>query len=81
MWNSGERPLPVGSSLPGEVQRVLDTRCPRDPFVDELVEVLNRWAQDMTAWAKAVREDIKAIEDHVGMAHGDPGDPPPVPWK
>jgi hypothetical protein len=49
--------------------------------VAELTAVFNRWAQDMTAWAKAVREDILAIEDHLGMPKGDPGDPPPVPWK
>lgn len=46
-----------------------------------VAETFNRWAQDMTTWAKAVREDILAIEDELGMPHGDPGDPPPVPWK
>lgn len=51
------------------------------PELLKAVEVFNRWAQDMTAWAKAVREDILRIEGHVGLAQGDPGDPPPVPWK
>lgn len=46
-----------------------------------LAEVLNRWAQDMTSWAKAVREDLLALEAAIGKKDGDPGDPPPVPWK
>lgn len=44
-------------------------------------EVFNRWAQDMTGWAKAVRDDLLRIENKLGLPHGDPGDPPPVPWK
>ena len=51
------------------------------PALKQSLEMINRWAQDMTAWAKAAREDILRIEDHLGLPHGDPGDPPPVPWK
>ena len=56
-------------------------RAAQVPALEEVVEVFNRWAQDMTSWAKAVREDILRIEDHLRLPHGDPGDPPPLPWK
>lgn len=73
------------SLLEGDEALLAGTRASRtlltDPALAELTAVFNRWAQDMTAWATAVREDILAIEGHLGMPHGDPGDPPPVPWK
>lgn len=77
-WQLGKRPVPCGSSLAGEVQSALQ-HC--DPALVDAIEAINRWMQDMTSWAKAVREDIRNLEEHCGLEQGDPGDPPPVPWK
>lgn len=52
-----------------------------NPVLQESLEIFNRWAQDMTAWARAVRKDLLALEQTIGQKGGDPGDPPPVPWK
>jgi len=83
-WGLGRPPSPggalakLGSLLPGEVTHALDGR---DRALADAIEALNRWAQDMTSWARAVREDLLALEARIGQKGGDPGEPPPVPWK
>ena len=38
------------------------------------------WMNDMAKWGRDVRQDIKDIENKLGMSPGgDPGDPPPPP--
>jgi hypothetical protein len=40
---------------------------------------LEAWLTEMSQWAARVRSDIRRIEDHLRLAAGDPGAPPPPP--
>lgn len=42
-------------------------------------ELLKAWMRDMKAWGEEVRDDIIRLEAALGVATGDPGDPPPAP--
>ncbi len=47
---------------------------------DELDRV-NQWMQAMVEWGKNVRDDIIRLESSTKIGLGDPGDPPPAPWR
>ncbi len=47
----------------------------------QLVTYLGEWMRDMKAWGEDVRDDIIRLESAVGVAPGEPGDPPPAPRK
>lgn len=42
---------------------------------------LLRWMNSMVEWGKNVRDDIIRLESATGIGPGDPGDPPPTPWR
>ncbi len=46
-----------------------------------VVEWLYLWARDMHVWSCRVRDDILTLERFVGIAEGNPGDPPMPPPK
>ena len=45
----------------------------------ELKDFLAAWMRDLKTWGQDVRDDIIRLETAVGVASGDPGDPPPAP--
>lgn len=47
----------------------------------EDVKRLLNWMDSMVEWGKNVRDDIIRLESSTGIAAGDPGDPPPTPWR
>jgi hypothetical protein len=47
---------------------------------EELKRLLG-WMDSMVEWGKNVRDDIIRLESNLGAAAGDPGDPPPTPWR
>jgi hypothetical protein len=47
----------------------------------EHVKRLLEWMDSMVEWGKNVRDDIIRLESSLGVAAGDPGDPPPTPWR
>ena len=49
--------------------------------VKQLVKQLAAWMRDMRAWGELVRDDIIRMESALGLAPGDPGDPPPAPRR
>ena len=48
---------------------------------ENLATCLAAWMRDMKTWGQDVRDDIIRLEAAVGVARGDPGDPPPAPRK
>lgn len=47
----------------------------------EAIEELIDWLESIVEWGKNVRDDIVRLEGAMGIGAGDPGDPPPSPWK
>ena len=47
------------------------------PEINTLIE----WMESMVEWGKNIRDDIIRLEGALGVSAGDPGDPPPSPWK
>ena len=47
----------------------------------EMIEAIVNWGRDMDRWGQTVRDDIVRLEAALGLAPGDPGDPPPPPWE
>ncbi len=47
----------------------------------ELRKLMQDWMDDMIGWGQDVRDDIIRLEAAAGLPTGDPGDPPPRPWK
>jgi hypothetical protein len=59
---------------------------PRYPLPDpkvtpEHIDHLVQWMNSIIAWGENVRDDILRLEVKVGIDTGDPGDPPPPPWR
>ena len=52
-----------------------------DKIEKDEVEHLLHWMNSMVEWGKNVRDDIIRLESSLGVAAGDPGDPPPTPWR
>lgn len=52
-----------------------------DAITGEEVGRLLEWMDAMVQWGKNVRDDIIRLESNAGLAPGDPGDPPPTPWR
>ena len=50
------------------------------PDLDNFMEWLTKYVEDMHVWGQRVRKDIRKLEEHTGLGHGDPGDPPAGPW-
>ena len=48
---------------------------------DEDVLTLLRWMDALVQWGKNVRDDIIRLESSANLVPGDPGDPPPTPWR
>lgn len=48
---------------------------------EQEVKRLLGWMDSMVEWGKNVRDDIIRLESSTGIAAGDPGDPPPTPWR
>jgi hypothetical protein len=44
-------------------------------------KALAEWMEAMVEWGQEVRDDINRLESGLGIGAGDPGDPPPSPWK
>ena len=47
--------------------------------LENTLKWLYQYARDMHSWGQNVRDDIVRLEDHAGLAPGDPGDPPDGP--
>ena len=56
----------------------LDVDFPKIPDANLRI-TLAKWMRDMKLWGQEVRDDIIRLEAAVGVATGDPGDPPPAP--
>ena len=41
---------------------------------------LAKWMRAMVEWGENLRDDLIRVEGGLGIASGDPGDPPPPPW-
>ncbi|MCI0436704.1 MAG: hypothetical protein L0271_24155 [Gemmatimonadetes bacterium] len=52
-----------------------------NPYVLINAERLRAWMCDMVRWGERVRADIIRLEAPAKIPAGDPGDPPPPPWK
>lgn len=48
---------------------------------EEEIGNLLKWMDAVVEWGKNVRDDIIRLESSAGLAAGDPGDPPPTPWR
>ncbi len=46
----------------------------------EDVQHLLAWMKSMCEWGEHVRDDLIRLEGSLGIAAGDPGDPPVPPW-
>ncbi len=44
------------------------------------LESLVDWMTAMCDWGQRLRDDLIRLEGGLGIATGDPGDPPPPPW-
>ena len=60
-------------------------KWPSEEKYEEMPEVfvpewLQQYFADMYVWGCRVRADIRELEKHSGLGHGDPGDPPAGPW-
>ncbi len=60
------------------IEKLLRDKAYKD---DELFPFIAAWMRDLRAWGQDVRDDIIRLESAVGVAPGEPGDPPPAPRK